>query len=291
MSAYKEWTRNKMARKRTKTKDFGVSKRESHDSSTFYASRLYETIELNAKMKIVDKSKDFLKISPNPLQKHSFFSLVNDVPVFSVHLIILEVKLGIIESKEALNHELTNFSDSLKELYKKLITGGRIIVVVSNTMKKGNNPRVFYPLHAIITKFLLDQHFFLRGNIVLMQEQENLEQLPNSLSHNYKIAIIASKDLMKREKKSKKLNFEKTDTISKDEFLSATKSVWNPIQSNFSDVELIENKTWEIDYFKRLIQLYSFLEDNVLILKNDLSHDLWRNCQEIRKNCFFFNYF
>ena len=276
-----------MARKRTRTKDFGVSTRESHDSSSFYASRLYENIDLTSKKEIVDNSIEFLKMDFNQFQKHPYTMLKNKIPLSSVHLIIYEVILSNIESNEALNLELIKYSSQIENLYKKLITGGRIIVIVSNIMKKGNSQPSFYPLHSTITKLLINQQFFLRGNIILIQEQENLEQFNHSLSNHYKLAIIASKETMKREKKNKKLNFEKTNTISRDDFLSATKSIWSPIHSD--EKENFENYSWELEYYFRIIQLYSFHEDIILIMRNDSSNDFSKKCQEIRNNCFFFD--
>ncbi|UYP44726.1 hypothetical protein NEF87_001011 [Candidatus Lokiarchaeum ossiferum] len=278
-----------MARKRTRTKDFGVSKRESHDSSAFYASRLYETINFSSKHDIVENSKEFLRLNINPMQKHSYSNLINKIPPSSIHLVILEVNLGMIESTESLNLKLEKYSERIHELNKKLITGGRIVIIVCNIIKIDEKSPFYVPLHARITKFLLKQHFFLRGNIVLVEEQGIMEQSTDPISNKYKIAIIASKERMKREKKNKNRNFEKTDTISRDEFLSATKSIWYPNLPKFEKLENEKSISCELEYYKQLIQLYSFQEDVVLILKNDIWDNFLRSCHKIRKNCFCFN--
>ena len=50
-----------MARIRTKTSDFGVSKREGHDASQFYSSRLYDGFIINEKKKVIDRSAELPK--------------------------------------------------------------------------------------------------------------------------------------------------------------------------------------------------------------------------------------
>ena len=73
---------------RTKTRDFGVSKRESHDSSRFYASKLYEGLYSDNNKKIID---DSTKIETNFFQRvHNYSdSSFNVLPYHSIHLAIL----------------------------------------------------------------------------------------------------------------------------------------------------------------------------------------------------------
>jgi len=47
---------NNPSRKKSKTSSFGVSKRESHDASQFYNSKLYQTLPKPREMVNVDKS-------------------------------------------------------------------------------------------------------------------------------------------------------------------------------------------------------------------------------------------
>ena len=79
-----------MGKKGTETSKFGVSKRESHDSSKFYSSNLYQGLEVNDEQKIIDNSS---KINESVLNKDHFLddNFLNQLPPNSIHLLIIPV--------------------------------------------------------------------------------------------------------------------------------------------------------------------------------------------------------
>ena len=78
---------NNPSRKKSKTSSFGVSKRESHDASQFYNSKLYQTLPKPRKAEYVDNS---ILISEDIID-HILLGdskRMNQLPDNSVHLMI-----------------------------------------------------------------------------------------------------------------------------------------------------------------------------------------------------------
>ena len=75
----------KKKRKKTRTSSFGVTKRESHDSSTFYSRKLYQK---NGEKSIIEYRENKLptKYKNKIIQKSS--QLMEEIPDESIHLMI-----------------------------------------------------------------------------------------------------------------------------------------------------------------------------------------------------------
>ena len=131
----------------------------------------------------------------------------------------------------------------------------------------------------------------MRGNVILNIPIKNDEKKIDNLYNSYKIALISSKDVLKRIKKDKKKTFEKTDSITRDQFLTYTKSIWRYNQElmlNFDDVIIQSNEI--TDYIQRFIHLFSFVEDNILYLLPKINNEFMKFAQNHRKMNIFFEW-
>jgi hypothetical protein len=119
--------------------------------------------------------------------------------------------------------------DIIPEISRSLITGGRLCFVDKSNDK---NEKELYDASR-------KSRLYPRGEIIIVDKDDF-----------YK-CVVLSKDVYGRKKKvGGKI---KTDTISRETFLSSTKSVW-------------QFKDW----LQGLIHLYSFLEDVLLIVCDDV---------------------
>lgn len=279
-----------MARIRTKTSDFGVSKREGHDARQFYSSRLYNGFIINEKKIIIDRSAELPKEIFNKCLK---FNEKNTVIIIDecIHLIIVQIPEMDKDIFEDFDNWIQKIEKTIKILKKFLITGGRLIILVNNHIDKNVKKSQFHPLHSKITKILINEDMIMRGNVILNILIKNDEKELDNLNSNFNIALISCKDVLKRIKKDKKKTFEKTDTITRDQFLTYTKSIWRYNQElmlNYDDKIIQSNEI--TDYIQRFIHLFSFDEDNVLYLFPKINNNFMKFAQNHRKMNIFFEW-
>lgn len=247
-----------MTRKKTKTSSFGTSKREGHDATQFYSSNLYNGLEINEDQEIIDQSNQldvtFFK-DPIPFSMQS----LKKIPDNSLHFIIFD-------SSQIINRDLLekNFETQGKilfqQLYRILITGGKVGIIIDN-IEQCEEFNVYQPYHALIALELIKIGFIMRGEVIWKNQVENNLRKGTSLDTIYELILIFSKQIMKREKGTN------VDTISRDQFLQFTKSIWkhdlalmNPVISN-----AVFDKA-RLDCYNRLLQLYTFETDKILLL-------------------------
>ena len=108
----------------SKTSSFGVSKRESHDSSNFYARRLYEDIE--------EKPGEFVErdISEDLLDTVQCIDSkdMSTLPDESVHLMVTSPPYNVGKEYDddlSLDEYRMLLREVCAEAYKKLVVGGR----------------------------------------------------------------------------------------------------------------------------------------------------------------------
>jgi DNA modification methylase len=248
-------------KKGTKTSTFGVSKRESHDSSLFYNSKLYENFDIDEDKKEIENEIPF-----NVLDKiHLQDSRTMNIPDSSVHLMVTSPPYNV--SKEY-DKDLTmeEYSTLLKgvfaETYRVLIPGGRCCINIANI---GRKP--YIPYHSIIINIMLELNFFMRGEIIWDKNASagtscawgSWKSATNpTLRDVHEYILVFSKDKFKRTKKGKR----KKNTITKDEFLEYTKSIWRFPAESAKKVGHPAPFPVELPY--RCIQLLTFSEDVVL---------------------------
>jgi site-specific DNA-methyltransferase (adenine-specific) len=111
----------------------------------------------------------------------------------------------------------------------------------------------------------------------------NFNQKVSNLQSQYKHIMIFSKQILKREKG------QSIDSVSRDQFLQYTKSIWKyqPELNNTNSTE--SNRYSEFsDCYNHLIQLYTFASDKILLIIPDSAKESIALLQEQRKNIIFF---
>lgn len=247
----------------TKTSAFGVSKRESHDSSRFYKRRLYTSVE--------ESKVDLAEINDLPeelLDKvyHADSRNLDFLPDNSIHLMITSPPYNVgkeYDENLSLGEYLDLIRDVMREVYRVLIPGGRACVNIANV---GRKP--YLPLKDYINEVMLEIGFLMRGEIIWDKGASaggscawgSWQSASNPVLrdvHEY-ITVFSKGSLARRDHKEKN----KKNTITRDEFLEYTKSIWSFGAESAKRVNHPAPFPVELPY--RLMQLYSFAGDVVL---------------------------
>lgn len=253
---------SKRRRKSTKTSKFGSSNRESHDSSIFYNSKLYEGRLPSGKIEYIETSideKNLDKIFCKSSEK------MDELPDNSVHLMVTSPPYNVSKEydEDLTLEEYRNLLKKVfKEVYRVLVTGGRACVNVANV---GRKP--YIPLHSYVIQDMLSQEtgFLMRGEIIWDKSASSgtstawgswKSAVNPTLRDAHEYVLIFSKDSFSRRKLGRK------STISRDEFLEFTKSVWTFPTDSAKRVGHPAPFPVELPY--RLIQLYTFEGETVL---------------------------
>jgi site-specific DNA-methyltransferase (adenine-specific) len=247
-------------RKRTKTSTFGVSKREGHDSSPFYNRKMYEAININEKIPEIENS-----IPPNVLDKVlcQDSRKMNNIPDSSVHLMVTSPPYNVGKEYDE-DLELNGYFEMLKdvftETYRVLVSGGRACINIANV---GRKP--YIPYHKFMIDTMLDVGFLMRGEIIWNKAAGagtstawgSWSSASNpTLRDTHEYILVFSKEKFSRNKKKKE------STITRDEFLEFTKSVWVFQPESAKKVGHPAPFPLELPY--RCIQLYTFKGEVVL---------------------------
>jgi len=255
---------NNQFRKRikTSTKSFGSSKKETHDSSYFYDSKLFNTQKIVPEKSIIQNeiSKEILNKVHNKDSKNLDF-----IPDDSIHLIITSPPYN--NSKEydedlSLEEYLKLITDVMIEAHRILIRGGRICINIANI---GRKP--YIPLSTHIDQIMLKIGFLPRGQIIWDKSASagpstawgSWQSASNPILRDiHEYILVYSKGEFGR--KNSRSN--KDDSISKDAFLENTKSIWK--FPTASARKIGHPAPFPIELPKRLIELYSFENDIIL---------------------------
>lgn len=243
----------------TKTSSFGVSKRESHDSSDFYSRKLYES-----------KREDASTDQENPIDESLLDTVqcidsrdMSILPDESIHLMVTSPPYNVGKDYDldlSLEEYRTLLSDVCREVYRKLVVGGRACVNVANL---GRRP--YIPLHSYIIADMLEIGFLMRGEIIWNKAASagsstawgSWKSATNPVMRDvHEYILVFSKDSMGRSGEGR------TSTITRDEFLEYTKSIWSfPTESA---TRVGHPAPFPEELPRRLIQLYTFEGDIVL---------------------------
>ena len=247
--------------KGTKTSSFGSPGRINHDSTKFYTSKLYESLPKEENVQFVENH-----IQSQFLDK--IFSKSSDgmgeLPNDSIHLMVTSPPYNVgKEYDENLTlEEYRNFlKNVLKEVYMVLVPGGRVGINIANL---GRKP--YIPLHTFIVEDMLDLGFLMRGEIIWNKASSAspstawgswLSASNPTLRDIHEYILVFSKGSFKRKNKNPRKS-----TISKEEFLEDTKSVWTfPAESAR---KIGHPAPFPIELPYRLIQLYTYENEVVL---------------------------
>lgn len=248
-------------RKGTETSSFGVPGRIGHDSTKFYRSRLYEGQEIKRPAQYIEN-----KIAPSILDKIFCKSseAMNEIPDYSIHLMVTSPPYNVTKEYDE-DLTLDEYRGLLKQIftetYKKLVTGGRACINLANL---GRKP--YIPLHSYIIQDMLEIGFLMRGEIIWNKATSAspstawgtwLSAANPILRDIHEYILVFSKEAFNRKNLPGK-----TSTITREEFLEFTKSVWTfPAESAR---RIGHPAPFPIDLPYRLIQLYTFKEEVVL---------------------------
>lgn len=253
--------KNNKTKRGTKTSSFGSPGRINHDSTAFYTSKLYEGLPKEQKLKYVENpiptqllNKIFCKSSKK----------MEELPNNSVHLMVTSppYNVGKEYDKDFTLEEYLSFLKTVwKEVHRVLVPGGRACINIANL---GRKP--YIPLHAFIVKDMLDLQFLMRGEVIWNKASSSspstawgswLSASNPTLRDIHEYILVFSKGTFGRKNSNKRNN-----TISKEEFLELTKSVWTFPAESARRIGHPAPFPVELPY--RLIQLYTY-EDEVVL--------------------------
>jgi DNA modification methylase len=252
---------NHQRKKGTKTSTFGSPGRISHDSTNFYKSRLYEGLPK-------EESYEYIENTIPPQYLDQIFcktsEKMEELPDNSVHLMVTSPPYNVGKEYDE-NLTLNEYREFLKRVWSEvkrvLVPGGRACINIANL---GRKP--YIPLHAYMIEDMLDLGFLMRGEIIWNKASSGspstawgtwLSAKNPILRDIHEYILVFSKSSFARDRIENKKS-----TISKEEFLEFTKSVWTFSAEPATKVGHPAPFPVELPY--RLIQLYTFEEDVIL---------------------------
>lgn len=244
----------------TKTSAFGSPGRVNHDSTPFYASKLYEGLPKEEIVEYVENPvpAEFLdKIFCKSSEK------MEEIPDNSIHLMVTSPPYNVGKEYDE-NLTLNEYREFLRKVWSEvkrvLVPGGRACINIANL---GRKP--YIPLHVFIVEDMLDLGFLMRGEIIWNKASSGspstawgswLSAKNPVLRDVHEYILVFSKGMFSRG------NLRRKSTISKEEFLDFTKSVWTFAAEPATKVGHPAPFPVELPY--RLIQLYTFAGEIVL---------------------------
>ncbi|MDO9028305.1 MAG: site-specific DNA-methyltransferase [Candidatus Roizmanbacteria bacterium] len=245
----------------TQTYSFGVGKRINHDSSRFYNSKLYAGSTNNY----------FAKEIENPILNENINKVfcksseqMTELPDNSVHLMVTSPPYNVGKDYDK-NLSMSEYRNLLikvfKEIYRVLVPGGRACINIANL---GRKP--YLPIHSYIIEDMQKLGYLMRGEIIWNKASSAsqsfawgswLSATNPTLRDVHEYILVFSKDGFARKKP-----LVRKPTITKEEFMEYTKSIWTFSAERASKIGHPAPYPIELPY--RLIQLYTF-EDEVVL--------------------------
>jgi len=241
-------------------KSFGVAPREGYNSDKFYSRKLYSS----------GKSNPAIKRTENPVSLKVLDKIfchdsrrMKQLPDNSVHLMVTSPPYNVgKEYDENLSLEKYRklLRDVFNETHRVLVPGGRACINVANL---GRKP--YLPLHKYIIDEMESIGYLMRGEIIWDKSASagtstawgSWKSASNPILRDvHEYILIFSKDCFNREKA------ERNDSITRDQFLEFTKSIWSFPAESAKRVK--HPAPFPVELPSRLIQLYTFEGDVVL---------------------------
>jgi site-specific DNA-methyltransferase (adenine-specific) len=245
---------------RTRTSSFGSPGRAGHDASAFYGSRLYRGLPQEEQGEYVEHPAP-----PEALDRILCKSAetMDDLPDASVHLMVTSPPYNVGKDYDedfSLDEYLSFLCRVWAEVYRVLVPGGRACVNVANL---GRRP--YIPLHAFIVEDWLALGALMRGEIIWNKAASSAGSTAwgswtsaanPTLRDVHEYILVFSKGRFSRPAKGR------TSTVTKEEFLELTKSVWTFPAEKARAVG--HPAPFPVELPRRLIQLYTFQGDVIL---------------------------
>lgn len=251
-------------RAKTVTSAFGVSKREGHDASVYYGSRMNEGLVAQ---------RDVGDAQPCPVDMLDRLVCGDSrrltLPDNCVHLVVTSPPYNASKEYDqdlALEEYLTLLHDVFAECYRVLTPGGRMVVNVANL---GRKP--YIPLSSHVNLIMHNLGFLMRGEIIWDKSASagsscawgSFQSASNPcLRDIHEYILVFSKGDYKLPRSKKERAEGRTDTIPKEDFIQHTKSIWSFPTERASRVN--HPAPFPVELPKRCIEMYSFTGDVVL---------------------------
>lgn len=255
-----------MKRSKSETQSFGTTNRVGHDSSSFYERKMYSNTQKEeksaSKKKVEVEEFECPSEVLNKIHAHTSEDM-HELPDDSVHLMITSppYNVGKDYDDDLTEQEYFDLLSSVwKEVHRVLVPGGRACINIANI---GRKP--YIPLNATISHQMNELGYLMRGEIIWDKSASagvscawgSWKSASNPvLRDTHEYILVFSKGQYNRSHKERK------STITKDEFLEFTKSIWTFPAESARRVN--HPAPFPIELPRRLIELYSFADDIVL---------------------------
>lgn len=235
---------------------FGSTKRVNHDSSQFYNRKMFENIATDQ----TESSNDIGKYLDTVLCKNS--ENLKQIPDSSVNLMVTSppYNVGKDYDKDLYLEEYVSMLERVfAETYRLLTNGGRACINIANV---GRKP--YIPYHKFIIDAMLKNGFLMRGEVIWEKGAGAgtstawgswLSASNPVLRDTHEYILIFSKGKFNR------ISKDRQSTITRDEFLEYTKSVWSFKPERAKTVN--HPAPFPVELPHRCIQLYTFKGDIV----------------------------
>jgi site-specific DNA-methyltransferase (adenine-specific) len=260
--------------KKTQTSDFGVSKREGHDASAFYARSLYGQDGSGIPRLLIDQAsspgvqQELRTVPPRPLAEwadriycHTSEEMLQ-VPDNSVALAFTSPPYNTGKKYEPdldLDAYLGLIRRVAAEVYRVLLPGGRYVINVANL---GRKP--YIPMHAYFYAVHTGVGFLPAGEIIWRKGRGSSGNCAwgswksakaPGLRDLHEYLLVLTKEVFGRPDKGE-------SDISGEEFMEATLSVWEIPPERAKRVG--HPAPFPVELASRAMKLYSYVGDVVL---------------------------
>lgn len=245
--------------KKTQTSSFGVSKREAHDSSDFYARNLFQSTNTTD---VVDIGVSSIQIDGWADRIYNQTSESMPIPDNSVALAFTSPPYNVGKDYDD-DMTLDEYLDLIKrvgqDVYRVLKPGGRYVVNIANL---GRKP--YIPLHSYFYQIHSQLGFLPMGEIIW---QKGKGASGSCAWGSWKSAKSPRlRDLHEYLLVFAKQGFSRPDKgesdISSEEFMESTLSIWQVQPESAKKVG--HPAPFPVELAKRVIKLYSYVDDVIL---------------------------
>ena len=253
----------------TQTSSFGSTGRHGHDSSKFYASRLYDDQPSERRVKYVENS---LPVNVANTIFPSTAENMDALPDYSVHLMVTSPPYNVGKDYDedlTLSEYRAFLRTVMAEVLRVLVPGGRVCFNLANL---GRKP--YLPLHRHVIEDIQnlrvdsqpESRFLMRGEIIWDKTGGGASSTAwgswcspanPTLRDVHEYILVFCKDTWRRPSV-----LGRSPTINKDQFMEYTKSIWQFAPASARRIGHPAPFPEELP--RRCIELYTYSDEVVL---------------------------